>query len=100
MGANQKGSHVKFVRRRGEIVDTAIVPKEPEIPAGTQRSILSQAHIPPDVWHNLAWLTPVDLAACVNGRNVDHLRLPLHSEEHAPVPDARFSHTGPGGQRR
>ena len=30
--AGQKGSHVKFVRRLGETVDTAIVPKKPEIP--------------------------------------------------------------------
>ena len=47
---SQKGSHVKFVRRRGDTVDTAIVPKKPEIPVGTLRSILSQAHISPDDW--------------------------------------------------
>ena len=33
--ASQKGSHVKFVRRLGDIVDTAIVPKKHEIPVGT-----------------------------------------------------------------
>ena len=46
----QKGSHVKFVRRLGEILDTAIVPKKSEIPVGTLRSILSQAHIDLDHW--------------------------------------------------
>jgi predicted RNA binding protein YcfA (HicA-like mRNA interferase family) len=47
---SQKGSHVKFVRRRGDIVDTAIVPKKSEIPVGTLRSILSQAHIDVGDW--------------------------------------------------
>jgi predicted RNA binding protein YcfA (HicA-like mRNA interferase family) len=51
--AGQKGSHVKFARRSGEIVDTAIVPKRREIPVGTLRSILSQAHISPDEWGDL-----------------------------------------------
>lgn len=51
--ATQKGSHVKFVRRVGEIMDTTIVPKKREIPVGTLRSILSQAHIHPDVWDQL-----------------------------------------------
>lgn len=51
---SQKGSHVKFVRRKGETVDTAIVPKKSEIPVGTLRSILSQAHIDPDDWEKLA----------------------------------------------
>jgi predicted RNA binding protein YcfA (HicA-like mRNA interferase family) len=48
--ATQKGSHVKFVRRLGDTVDTAIVPKKQEIPVGTLRSILSQAHIDPSDW--------------------------------------------------
>ena len=52
--ASQRGSHVKFVRRSGEIVDTAIVPRKSEIPVGTVRSILSQAHIAPDVWEDLS----------------------------------------------
>jgi predicted RNA binding protein YcfA (HicA-like mRNA interferase family) len=52
--ATQKGSHVKFVRRSGGAIDTAIVPKKREIPVGTLRSILSQAHIEPDEWENLA----------------------------------------------
>jgi predicted RNA binding protein YcfA (HicA-like mRNA interferase family) len=50
---SQKGSHVKFVRRSGKVVDTAIVPKKPEIPVGTLRSILSQSHISPDDWDQL-----------------------------------------------
>jgi predicted RNA binding protein YcfA (HicA-like mRNA interferase family) len=51
--ASQKGSHVKFVRRVGEAVDTAIVPRKSEIPVGTLRSILSQAHIDPEEWERL-----------------------------------------------
>ncbi len=50
---SQKGSHVKFMRRLGEAVDTAIVPKKREIPVGTLRSILSQAHIDLDDWDKL-----------------------------------------------
>ncbi len=42
---SQKGSHVKFVRRVGDTVDTAIVPNKHEVPVGTLRSILNQAHI-------------------------------------------------------
>jgi predicted RNA binding protein YcfA (HicA-like mRNA interferase family) len=49
----QKGSHVKFVRRLEETVDTAIVPRKSEVPVGTIRSILSQAHIVPDDWDKL-----------------------------------------------
>ena len=51
---SQKGSHVKFARRVGETVDTAIVPKKTEIPIGTLRGILSQAHINPEDWGKLA----------------------------------------------
>jgi predicted RNA binding protein YcfA (HicA-like mRNA interferase family) len=51
---SQKGSHVKFVRRLGQTVDTAIVPRSSEIPVGTLRSILSQAHIDPDDWDTLS----------------------------------------------
>ena len=50
---SQKGGHVKFVRRSEEVVDTAIVPKKSEIPVGTLRSILSQAHIDPEEWERL-----------------------------------------------
>jgi predicted RNA binding protein YcfA (HicA-like mRNA interferase family) len=42
---SQRGSHVKFVRVSGEVVDTAIVPRHFEIAVGTLRSILRQAHI-------------------------------------------------------
>ena len=51
--ASQRGSHVKFVRRLGEIVDTAIVPRKSEIALGTLRSILRQAHIDLDEWDSL-----------------------------------------------
>ena len=54
MVASQKGSHVKFVRRTGDDIDTAIVPKKSEIPVGTLRSILNQAHIDPDEWDDLS----------------------------------------------
>ena len=50
---SHKGSHVKLARRSGEVVDTAIVPRKPEVPVGTLRSILSQAHISPDDWDEL-----------------------------------------------
>ena len=50
---SRKGSHVKFVRRDGAIVDTAIVPKKHEVPVGTLRSVLSQAHIDPADWEEL-----------------------------------------------
>jgi len=45
---------VKFVRRAGEIVDTAIVPRKSEVAVGTLRSILRQAHIDPDEWDRLS----------------------------------------------
>ncbi len=51
--ASQKGSHVKFIRKRNETVDTAIVPNKREIPVGTLRSILSQAHVDPNQWDEL-----------------------------------------------
>lgn len=41
------------LRRLGEVVDTAVVPRKSEIPAGTLRSILSQAHISSDDWGEL-----------------------------------------------
>ena len=50
---SQKGSHVTFVRTSGKVVDTAIVPRKPEVPVGTLRSILSQAHISLDEWDRL-----------------------------------------------
>ncbi len=51
---SQKGSHVKFARTSGATVDTAIVPRKREIPVGTLRSIINQAHIAPEEWDNLA----------------------------------------------
>ncbi len=51
--ASQKGSHVKFVRRSQAAVDTAIVPRKHNVPVGTLRSILHQAHIDLDVWETL-----------------------------------------------
>lgn len=54
MEVSQRGSHVKFVRRHSEMVDTAIVPKKSEIPVGTLRSILSQAHIDLSDWELMA----------------------------------------------
>jgi predicted RNA binding protein YcfA (HicA-like mRNA interferase family) len=50
---SQKGSYVKFVRRAGLAVDTAVVPKKREVPVGTLHSILSQAHIELDDWEKL-----------------------------------------------
>jgi predicted RNA binding protein YcfA (HicA-like mRNA interferase family) len=50
---SQRGSHVKFVRRSEDIVDTAIVPKKSDIPVGTLRSILNQAHIDLEEWERL-----------------------------------------------
>ncbi len=47
---SQKGSHVKFARVGGDTTDTAIVPRKSEIPVGTLRSILHQAHIDTDEW--------------------------------------------------
>jgi predicted RNA binding protein YcfA (HicA-like mRNA interferase family) len=52
--ASQRGSHVKFVRRVGNVVDTAIVPNKHEVPVGTLRSILNQAHILPNEWEDLS----------------------------------------------
>lgn len=49
----QKGSHVKFARHSSERTDTAIVPRKLEVPVGTLRSILNQAHINPDEWDKL-----------------------------------------------
>ena len=51
---SQKGSHVKFVRRIVDTVDTAIVPNKHDVPVGTLRSILSQAHITLEEWEGLS----------------------------------------------
>ncbi|MBX9602015.1 MAG: type II toxin-antitoxin system HicA family toxin [Bryobacteraceae bacterium] len=51
--SSQKGSHVKFIRRGESAVDPAIVPRKAEIPVGTLRSILNQAHIGIADWQQL-----------------------------------------------
>jgi predicted RNA binding protein YcfA (HicA-like mRNA interferase family) len=50
---SQKGSHVKFARRTGNVLDTVIVPKKHEIPVGTLHSILNQAHLSSNDWDAL-----------------------------------------------
>ena len=40
---SQKGSHVKFVRRDGDEIRTAVVPRHREVRVGTLSSILRQA---------------------------------------------------------
>jgi predicted RNA binding protein YcfA (HicA-like mRNA interferase family) len=52
--ASRRGSHVKFLRRQGGEVDTTIVPQSREVPLGTLRSILRQAHLDPDEWDAIA----------------------------------------------
>ena len=49
-----KGSHVKFVRRSGDVVDTVVVPNKRDAPVGTLGSVLTQAHIDLDDWEKLA----------------------------------------------
>lgn len=51
--ASQRGSHVKFVRRDGERVLTAAVPRIPEVAVGTLRSILRQADLTPEQFEAL-----------------------------------------------
>lgn len=50
------GHQDQFVvtRRRGDIVDTAVVPKKHDVPVGTLRGILSQAQINSEDWDRLA----------------------------------------------
>ena len=50
---SQKGSHVKFARQLASVVDTVIVPKKLEIPTGTLRRILNQAHLEMEEWERL-----------------------------------------------
>ncbi len=50
---SQRGNHVKFVRHSNLVVDTVIVPKKHEIPVGTLRSILNQAHLEIEEWDRL-----------------------------------------------
>jgi predicted RNA binding protein YcfA (HicA-like mRNA interferase family) len=51
--AGQRGSHVKFARTRGDVTDVVVVPHASEIPVGTLRSILAQAHCSLQEWENL-----------------------------------------------
>ena len=51
--AGQTGSHVKFAKRIGNGLRTAIVPKHREIALGTLRGILRQAGISPDEFERL-----------------------------------------------
>ncbi len=51
---SHKGSHVKFARRSGQVVDAAIVPRKHDIPVGTLRSTLSQAYIDANDWEKLS----------------------------------------------
>jgi predicted RNA binding protein YcfA (HicA-like mRNA interferase family) len=68
--ATQKGSHVKFVRRREETVDTSIVPKKSEVLAGTLRSIhKSGPHRPRRLGR--AWLTNKGVSAFAAGAPFD-----------------------------
>jgi predicted RNA binding protein YcfA (HicA-like mRNA interferase family) len=50
---SQRGSHVKFARLSGDRVDTAVVPRQPDVPVGTLRSILRQAHLSVEDWEKL-----------------------------------------------
>lgn len=51
--AGQRGSHVKFVKRDGGGVRTAIVPRHREVAVGTLRSILRQAGLDAEVFEAL-----------------------------------------------
>jgi len=51
--AGTRGSHVKFAPHSGGIIDTVMIPSKHDVPVGTQRSTLNQAHIDPDEWERL-----------------------------------------------
>ena len=51
--ASQRGSRVKFVRRTAQTTDVVIVPRRHEVPVGTLRSILNQAHVDIEEWERL-----------------------------------------------
>jgi predicted RNA binding protein YcfA (HicA-like mRNA interferase family) len=51
--ANQRGSHVKFIKSTDEGIRTAIVPRHREVAAGTLRSIIRQAGITADKFEQL-----------------------------------------------
>jgi predicted RNA binding protein YcfA (HicA-like mRNA interferase family) len=48
--ASQKGSHVKFVRHTGDVVDTAVVRKSARFLSALCGAFLSQAHLDIDDW--------------------------------------------------
>nr|MDE0502074.1 type II toxin-antitoxin system HicA family toxin [bacterium] len=50
---SQKGSHVKFVRRHGDEIRTAIVPRHSEVRVGTLSSILRQAGLSVEQFNHL-----------------------------------------------
>lgn len=51
--AGQRGSHVKFVKRDGAVIRTAIVPRHREVVVGTLRSVLRQAGLGSDEFGRL-----------------------------------------------
>ena len=42
----------------------------------------------------------VDLAAGINGEDINHFGLPIHSEQNAPATNAGLANSGPLGKRR
>ncbi|MDE0377345.1 MAG: type II toxin-antitoxin system HicA family toxin [bacterium] len=50
---SQKGSHVKFVRRDGDEIRTAVVPRHREVRVGTLSSILRQAGLSVEQFNRL-----------------------------------------------
>ncbi len=51
--ASQRGSHVKFVKKIGELTVTAVVPRHREVATGTLRSILHQAGLSEEAFERL-----------------------------------------------
>ncbi|MXY76379.1 MAG: type II toxin-antitoxin system HicA family toxin [Acidimicrobiia bacterium] len=50
---SQKGSHVKFVRRDGHEIRTAVVPRHREVRVGTLSSVLRQAGLSVEQFNRL-----------------------------------------------
>jgi predicted RNA binding protein YcfA (HicA-like mRNA interferase family) len=67
---SQKGGHVKFVRRSADFVDTAIMPCKSEVPVGTLRSILSQAHVTLAEWETLGYVRCLEVSRDTLEENV------------------------------
>ena len=53
MEVSQKDSHVKFVRRVGDEIRTAVVPRHSEVRIGTLGSILRQAGLSVEQFNRL-----------------------------------------------